>query len=205
MLNKMLLKNYEDVFWSEDALVLERNSRDFVERMEKMSANAEALVDFLRSRAICAQPVGGRTLQNPGRLVIKDVFYPKYLRKDLYDACRRGSPQHVARSVAAGKKPAFGLGTKEGGYSMLFSITFIDDNAAATFHDNLKVCKGPGLGTNFTLVCPFTIVAYQHDMEWAVSHGIERELVRVSAGLEDTSLLLSLFKDALDKTESSRL
>lgn len=39
---------YEDNFWAEDALFLERNSRDFVSRISRINANAEAICDVLR-------------------------------------------------------------------------------------------------------------------------------------------------------------
>jgi cystathionine gamma-synthase len=38
---------YEDVFWSQDAVFLERNSRDFIERIHRVDANAEAVCEIL--------------------------------------------------------------------------------------------------------------------------------------------------------------
>lgn len=52
-LREMMLKDYEDNYWAEDAIYLERNSRDFVSRIERINANAEALCDTLR-----ASPIG---------------------------------------------------------------------------------------------------------------------------------------------------
>lgn len=40
---------YEDHLWDEDAIVLERNSRDFIERIKKVNGNAETLCDFLNA------------------------------------------------------------------------------------------------------------------------------------------------------------
>ncbi|KAI9680781.1 MAG: Structural maintenance of chromosomes protein 6 [Caeruleum heppii] len=62
---------YEDCYWAEDVLFLERNSRDFVSRIGRINANAEA---------IC------RTLPST---VVKEVYYPKYSpTRRFYDQCR---------------------------------------------------------------------------------------------------------------------
>lgn len=41
--------DFEDNYWSEDAVFLERNSRDFVSRVERINYNAEAICDVLQS------------------------------------------------------------------------------------------------------------------------------------------------------------
>jgi cystathionine gamma-synthase len=38
---------YEDVFWPQDAVFLERNSRDFVARIHRVNVNAEAVSETL--------------------------------------------------------------------------------------------------------------------------------------------------------------
>lgn len=86
---------------------------------------------------------------------------------------------------------------------MLFSIAFISDFASVAFYDALDVAKGPSLGTNFTLACPYTILGHPFELGWAATHGVEQGLVRVSVGLEDTDMLLSLFKEALAKAENA--
>lgn len=63
---------YEDTYWHEDVIFMERNSRDFLSRIDRINANAEAICDVLRSHHL-----------------VKDVFYPKYNpTKPNYDACR---------------------------------------------------------------------------------------------------------------------
>jgi cystathionine gamma-synthase len=47
LLQENLKVNYEDNLWGEDALFLERNSRDFISRIERINANAEAVCDLL--------------------------------------------------------------------------------------------------------------------------------------------------------------
>lgn len=46
-LKEVIATEYEDLMWPEDAIFLERNSRDFKERSHIINQNAEALCDFL--------------------------------------------------------------------------------------------------------------------------------------------------------------
>ncbi len=87
---------------------------------------------------------------------------------------------------------------ENGGHGCLFSFTL--KNPAQTspkFYDALRACKGPSLGTNFTLVCPYTLLAHYEELDWAESCGVSRWLIRVSAGLEDTQDLIARFDEAL--------
>lgn len=54
--------DFEDVMWCEDALFLERNSRNFKARSKTINENAEALCDYL-----AAHPEGmyGEHLSTP--------------------------------------------------------------------------------------------------------------------------------------------
>lgn len=47
LLKKTWAAEYEDNFWPEDAIFLERNSRDFVSRIERINVNAEAICEVL--------------------------------------------------------------------------------------------------------------------------------------------------------------
>ncbi|KAJ1980078.1 Cystathionine gamma-synthase [Dimargaris xerosporica] len=62
---------YEDVFWCEDAVFMERNSRTFRERVAKINHNAEVLADFL--------------VQHPQ---VGKLFYPKYTLRENYEQLR---------------------------------------------------------------------------------------------------------------------
>lgn len=55
------LHEYEDTYWPEDALFMERNSRDFQTRMHRVNVNAEAIAEVL--------------VHHPA---VKTVHYPKY-------------------------------------------------------------------------------------------------------------------------------
>ena len=72
-------------------------------------------------------------------------------------------------------------------------------NPASTtpvFFDHLEVCKGPNLGTTFTLCCPYTILAHYTELEFVESCGVSRWLLRLSIGTEPVEELWSRFERA---------
>ncbi|MFN0079870.1 MAG: PLP-dependent transferase [Prosthecobacter sp.] len=90
---------------------------------------------------------------------------------------------------------------ENGGYGCLLSFTLKNpsQNSPKVF-DALRVCKGPSLGTNFTLACPYTLLAHYDELDWTESCGVSRWLIRVSAGLEDTADLITRFDEALARS-----
>ena len=113
--------------------------------------------------------------------VIK-VNYPKgSSTQKLYDACKRPG----------------------GGYGYLLSIEFAAPDNAIAFFDALDVAKGPSLGTNFTLACPYTLYGHYRELEWAAEYGVTEYLVRISVGLEPPDLLAQKVKAALKAVEDS--
>ncbi len=64
--------NYENNLWPEDSVVLEKNSRDFTQRMEKINHTTEALCDKL-----IAHPM------------IENLYYPKFQTRDCYDRYKK--------------------------------------------------------------------------------------------------------------------
>jgi cystathionine gamma-synthase len=108
---------------------------------------------------------------------IERVWYPKWECAEAYEALRR--PQ--------------------GGYGAL--LTFLPRNAAETsprVFDAMDVCKGPSLGTIFTLACPFTLLAHYNELNWAEACGVPRNLIRISTGLEDPGELWRRMERALE-------
>ncbi len=164
---------------------MELNSRDFRARNAIIDANALAVCEFLRSRSLCTPSIANSTTTS-GRPAIKDVFYPKWMTRDNYEACR-------ARDAD---------GQPLGGYGGLFSLTFVSLAASRAFFDALPCAKGPSLGTNFTLSCPYTIIAHYWELEWAASWGVEEGLVRISVGMEDKETLLRWVGKALCAAEA---
>ncbi|KZF18882.1 PLP-dependent transferase [Xylona heveae TC161] len=159
-LRTTLAAEYEDTYWAEDAIFMERNSRDFVSRIDRINVNAEAICDVLK-----ADPR------------VKEVFYPKYSStRPFYDSCR----------------------TPNGGFGGLLSATFYSSDDAMKFFDSLETAKGPSLGTNFTLCMLYTLLAHYTELEWAAEFGVEKELIRISVGLEDSGDLTCRVQRALD-------
>lgn len=170
---------YEDLYFDEDAVFMERNSRDFRRRIEVIDNNALAVCTFLRSRSISADPPHAHA-------VVKRVYYPKWETPQHYERCR------VRRD-----------GVPVGGYGGLFSVTFTSAAASRAFYDTLGCQKGPSLGTNFTLASPYVILAHYAELDWAAQYGVEQSLVRVSVGLEDREELLREFGRALQAAEAT--
>lgn len=84
------------------------------------------------------------------------------------------------------------------GYGGMFSLVLKDAaRKAPAFYDALRVSKGPSLGTNFTLACPYTLLAHYDELDWVESLGVSPYLVRVSIGLEDPGDLIERFETAL--------
>jgi cystathionine gamma-synthase len=158
-LKKYFDDEYEDLFWAEDALYLERNSRDFAERSAKINETALATVDLLQ--------------QNP---LISKVYYPSISdTKHYYDAIK----------------------TPNGGYGGLISFIFKEPEDAICFFNAVNLHKGPSLGTNFTLACPYAILAHYQELDEIAKWDIDRNLIRISIGLELESDLLGVLNKSL--------
>jgi cystathionine gamma-synthase len=171
-LKERLNLGYEDIYYDEDAIFMERNSRNFSQRAAKIDANAEHVCDFLYA-AVSQQ-------QQPSS-PITQIFYPKW-----------ETPNHYATHRLPG-----------GGFGGLFSLVFASQTAAEAFFNALACAKGPSLGTNFTLACPYTILAHYAELDWAAQYGVPKSLVRISIGLEDVSWLHKVFADALKVAEDA--
>jgi len=107
---------------------------------------------------------------------IERVWYPRWESSEAYEAVRR---------------PA-------GGWGAL--VTFLPKDAESRspqIYDRLAVCKGPSLGTVFTLACPFTLLAHYTELEWAELCGVSRYLIRLSVGLEERQDLWQRLEQAL--------
>ena len=77
------------------------------------------------------------------------------------------------------------------GYGGLLSVVLKSAKATtARVYDALAVSKGPSLGTNFTLCCPYTILAHYEELEFVESCGVSRYLLRISVGLEDPDWII---------------
>lgn len=129
-LKETFKRDYEDLIWDEDAVFLERNSRDFVTRIDKINSSSENITAMLKESPLGKLQPKTANAHFAYLLAVKEVYYPKYSpTRPLYDSLRNPN----------------------GGYGGLFSVTFHSEAGAIAFFDNLEVLKGPSLGTNFTL------------------------------------------------------
>ena len=159
-LKKFFNDDYEDLFWAKDALILERNSRDFAERSAKINDTTVAAVELLR-----ASPL------------IDRLYYPMISdTKKYYDEIK----------------------TPNGGYGGLVSFVFKDPADAVAFFNAVNLHKGPSLGTNFTLACPYAILAHYQELDEIAQWDIDRNIIRISVGLEDKDELCLTLKKSLD-------
>lgn len=170
--------DYEDNYYPEDAVYMERNSRDYRSRIKRVNDNASAVTEFLysRSQADTSTPAEGKAL--------KRIYYPRY-----------ETPEHYA----AAQLPPLG----RGGFGGLFSVTFVNEAASRAFFDALPCAKGPSLGTSFTLASPYTILAHYVELDWAAQFGVEAGLVRISVGQEDESTLREWFERSVSAAEAA--
>jgi cystathionine gamma-synthase len=87
-----------------------------------------------------------------------------------------------------------------GGFGGLLSIILKDaEHTAPAFYDRLRISKGPSLGTNYSLACPFTLLAHYHELPWAAACGVSPHLVRLSVGMEDPEDLIARLEQAMPK------
>lgn len=56
-LKQTFTRDFEDIYWAEDAVFLERNSRDFVSRIDKINTTSEEITEMLK-----ASPLGNLSL-----------------------------------------------------------------------------------------------------------------------------------------------
>jgi cystathionine gamma-synthase len=106
---------------------------------------------------------------------VAQVWHPSLTTRDHYDSVRK----------------------KDGGYGGLLSFVLKSPKKSPKVYDSLRLSKGPSFGTSFTLVCPYTLLAHYHELEWAEACGVPANLLRVSCGLEPATTLIAAFEDAL--------
>lgn len=108
--------------------------------------------------------------------IIKEVFYPSIGdTADNYEVIR----------------------TPNGGYGGLISVVFATHEISRKFFNKLQLSKGPSLGTNFTLICPYTVLVHYFELVEVSQYGIHPDLIRLSVGIEKTEELLSVVEAAI--------
>jgi cystathionine gamma-synthase len=106
---------------------------------------------------------------------VQRLWYPEWECRAAYDAIRRPG----------------------GGFGGLMSLVLEGGEArSAAFFDALQLAKGPSLGTDFSLACPYTLLAHYDELPWAASCGVPRDLIRLSIGLEEPEDLIARLEKA---------
>ena len=86
-----------------------------------------------------------------------------------------------------------------GGYGCLLSFELKEGlDKTIRFYNSLQISKGPSLGTQFTIACPYVQLAHYNELEWAAKYGVPPYLIRVSVGCEDIKFLWEVFAKALE-------
>ena len=104
------------------------------------------------------------------------VWYPKFVTPHEYQLIRRNS----------------------GGYGGLISFTLKQPRKMPRVYDALELCKGPSLGTEFSIACPYTMLAHYFELDWAEACGVSPNLLRLSVGAEDGAIIIGALARALD-------
>ena len=86
-----------------------------------------------------------------------------------------------------------------GGHCSLLSFVLKDKSKTPEFYDSLQFCKGASIGTNFTLISPYTMMAHYDELAWAEECGVDRNLIRVACGMESEEVIIGRMKHALDQ------
>ncbi len=173
-----LILNSESPFYDQFHARIMRDPRRGLLWREDARVLLSNLGDFPRRMAIINKNAEqlAEFLKNHPK--VSNVYYPKFVTPENYLAAR----------------------TAEGGYGGLLSLVLKGGLAsAARFYNALSIAKCPGLGTDFTTACPYTLLAHFNEQRWAASYGVSPDLVRVSVGLEDVLTTIEVFKRALRK------
>lgn len=109
-----------------------------------------------------------------GHPAVAQVWHPSLNQREHYDAVRR----------------------EQGGYGGLLSFVLKAPKKTPKFYDALRLCKGPSFGTNFTLVCPYVMLAHYDETEWTEACGVPTHLLRVSCGTEPFERIVAAFEEA---------
>ena len=157
-----------------DAVTLENNSRTFLERCSRINVTGQALAVWLREQ----EGVGC-------------LYYSTGEEYESVMRTKQSQGQSVSQGV--GERERQSESENVSGYGCLMSIVLSEGWNEKQFFDNLHVSKGPSLGTNFTIACPYTLLAHYFELDWAAQYGVDRRLIRVSVGMEDIEVSVLFF------------
>lgn len=145
---------------AEDAFIVEEDAKVLLETSSDVLTR---LAKVNSSASVIAQRLQAHPL-------VQSIYYPE-LQEDPTQFTK------FLSNAGSNEKPQFGP---------LMSIVLKGGLPVATaFYDAVNIAKGPSLGTNFTICCPYTLLAHYTELDFAESCGVDRNLLRISIGLED--------------------
>ena len=168
-LKALFAARYVPEFYVDDAVAIERNSRDYLTRSATLNANALRVVEALQARA------------EDSSSAVRQVHYPTTNPSGAHY-------RQFMRPATADFVPGFGC---------VFSIELDDLATTRAFYEALDVHKSVHLGAPFTLAFAYTMCAYKRKLDWAARFGLRPTQIRVSVGLEDGDGLVKIFLAAV--------
>ncbi len=112
-----------------------------------------------------------------GHRAVARVWYPAFVDREAYETLRRPGA----------------------GYGALMSFTLARPERAPEVYRAMRFSKGPSLGTDYSLLCPYALLAHYTEKEWANECGVPPELLRLSVGREPVSELCGRLDEGLSQ------
>ncbi|CAI7630046.1 Cys/Met metabolism pyridoxal phosphate-dependent enzyme [Penicillium manginii] len=173
-LSNIFAATHVNNLYAEDAIQLEVNSRNYLERFTQQNRTAAYIMDFLQPSI--ADPNSALTTIYSPRVCWSREYYSRFMRPATDEF--------------------------EPGFGSVFGVDFENTAQASAFFDNLPVCKGPSFGADVTIALPYVQLVMQKQKDWAKGHGLNETLIRISIGLEDPEVLLAHIKGALQAADA---
>ena len=139
---------------------------------EVLLENATGFPDRVAASNAVAGPVVDFLVGHPR---VERVWHPTIVDRDAYDALR----------------------VPTGGYGGLLSFTLREPARAPAVYNATRLSKGPSLGTEYSLLCPYTLLAHYEELPWAEECGVATNLLRLSVGMESPEALITTLQEAL--------
>lgn len=155
-----------------DAIASDYSPNLFIEDLEVLASNAGGFAQRVESAGKNAEAVVEYLEKSP---FVEKVFY-----------CSRE------------KDPSYRKLAREGSTMPALLSMVIDPTQAnhKKFYDALRMSKGPSLGTDWSLACPYTLLAHYNELDWVTRCGVSPDLIRISCGSEPTSDLIKALENA---------
>ena len=174
------------------SLILVRDRPGYVELKRRLDAEykdllSDADAEILAANCVDVEARVSQINSSAAKLVsvlrnhplVERVYYPGETEPALFDAVR---DQHFP----------------SGNGGLLSVVLKHAKTAGPKAYDALRVAKGPNLGTNFTLCCPYTILAHYDELEFVQECGVSPYLLRISVGLEGTDWVIDRVVRAIE-------